>query len=616
MPSLKGQQEPVNDIPVTWQSEDAAALPTFALTWQDQEVAEAEALVPQPWQIYPLGSHLVMLGKQCSLLLAGKLTTKMEMAVWKVDVRRALSYGFARYVTNISTCGERCLAWTENLAFDTVRLQYQLLLPELPPGCYAVTARHENIEAVTLIVVSNLGLLVKRDATTLLAWVAGRDGKWQPGATNLYLFQTQRLLHEGKTNTGGIWAARLADRYTPLTLLAVQGEHIAVAESTWYRYEHLAHRCHFYFSQATYAPGQTVQGYLVIRNWDYQERRYRWAAQGDYRLTLQDSTWRPLLNTTLTLSPYGTAVLQYPLSAQATPGKYSVRLSGAAKGEGYFTVTAAAAPAQTISETTPTNEPRWLLAPCPPVTDTATGHNYYVGDAMEVAIRANQTRTLVSYENDRLAGYAGCWPNREELHTTITTAMSPAFHMLHTWFAPDTLHHIALPVTARQPQQELRLYVTPDKSAYAAGEPMHVHISVKDWQNRPVQAEILLHMYAAEQQSVATLDIFYGGVHVNEVVTSDSYQFSFPHAGEFHALPWPASRLLPKENKSSPVPMRQTMPAPAGETALWQLIATDCEGEAKSVCVMPQNGCWRLVVLALDAQTRIGETNLLMQQKK
>ena len=344
-PALQAELPQAVEIPNAWDNEAGPELPILSLPWKDElaDDADPQPRTAQPYkklQLYTLGTHLLMPGMQASLLMTGYGCARVEMTIWKIDLLQAIQQGLHDASRRISEYAECRQSWEERIADPVAHFKQKITLPILPPGCYAVIAKDQEIQAITFILISDLAMLVKRDAETAIAWTTMRNGENCAGPVQLYLFQGKQLLHAAKTNSSGIWAARLAGKYSPMLVLAVAQDHYALANSVWYRYEHLAHRTYIYLDRYIYFPGQTIQAKLFLRQWDFEQRRYRWNRNALVQATIQDQDWKTLCARQLSGNALGTANVSYTLPIDAKPGKYTIRIYGDSPGDRDFEVLA------------------------------------------------------------------------------------------------------------------------------------------------------------------------------------------------------------------------------------------------------------------------------------
>ncbi len=110
----------------------------------------------------------------------------------------------------------------------SVRLRQEVELPFARPGLYLVQLSAGKLEATTIVLVSDLGLILKRAPEELFVF-AQDHRKLAPAAeARLIVANAQEIVAEGKTDAEGVFRKSWpADRRSePLSVLAIQGEHV------------------------------------------------------------------------------------------------------------------------------------------------------------------------------------------------------------------------------------------------------------------------------------------------------------------------------------------------------------------------------------------------------
>ncbi|SEJ49106.1 hypothetical protein SAMN04488058_10946 [Deinococcus reticulitermitis] len=190
----------------------------------------------------------------------------------------------------------------------------RLQLGRLPSGVYLV----RQGQAGAVVVVSHLGLVVKRDRASALVYSADRQsGKtrdaviWALGTTG-----PQR-------SSGGL--ARFRSLAASQVFVARSGEDWAVSGSNWNAYAAPQWLGHLYSDRPVYRPGQTAEFKGVVR----VPGSLRPLAGQAARLTVRDPDGDELLRRTVTTDAYGSVTARLELSAGARPGEYFMELSPA-----------------------------------------------------------------------------------------------------------------------------------------------------------------------------------------------------------------------------------------------------------------------------------------------
>ncbi len=217
-------------------------------------------------------------------------------------------------------------------------LARELELPVEGYGAWAVAVSGENLRATTLVLRSDLDLLVKSSREELL--VFAEDMKSQRAAAGVKLVAAlPGAAPDGgsrvfELSTGADGVARLDWKAEGLTMtddLRVYADSKQGAASTSLNLGGLAAsqglgvRGHVAVDRSVYRPGETVAWRGVLRGvagdrWDFK-------AGEKWRVSIFDALSRPIAAETLELSAFGTLAGDFELSPAAPVGEYVIRCS-------------------------------------------------------------------------------------------------------------------------------------------------------------------------------------------------------------------------------------------------------------------------------------------------
>ena len=158
-------------------------------------------------------------------------------------------------------------------------------------------------------------------------------------------------------------------------------------------------------------------------------------------------------------------------------------------------------------------------------------------------------------------------------------------------------------LTARRDEPNLAVTVTPDREHYKPGEAATYSVTTRDWQGRPVPAEVSLgivdaSIYAIQPDNTPALrSVFYGG---QETRIDTSFSFAAQYSGgAYQTVPAPGG------GGAGSVKLRRQF----ADTALWSpAVTTDAAGTAKVSLELPDNlTAWRATARGITLGTAVGE---------
>lgn len=160
-------------------------------------------------------------------------------------------------------------------------------------------------------------------------------------------------------------------------------------------------------------------------------------------------------------------------------------------------------------------------------------------------------------------------------------------------------------LSVRRDEPDLKVTVTPDREHYRPGDPASYTITTRDWQGRPVPAEVSLgvvdaSIYAVQPDATPALrSVFYGG---QEVRIDTSFSFAAQYSGgAYQTVPAPSGN----GQAQGSVRLRRQF----ADTALWSpFVTTDASGTAKVSLDLPDNlTAWRATARGITLGTQVGE---------
>ena len=206
--------------------------------------------------------------------------------------------------------------------------------PEIPlpggveRGAVAVTASSESLEATTLVLQSDLEIIVQAARGDVLVFAENmQTGQPWPGV-QLLLSDGQRVFAEATTGSDGVFhaaydelascpdvrVAALCDGHVASNLVGLEGMRVTPA---------LPDKGYLYTDRPVYCAGEIVRARGCIR----RAVNDVWAIEAGraHELEVLDPRERLIWHEPIALSPFGTFDVQFPLPATSPPGAYRIQ---------------------------------------------------------------------------------------------------------------------------------------------------------------------------------------------------------------------------------------------------------------------------------------------------
>lgn len=220
------------------------------------------------------------------------------------------------------------------------RLEQSLEIPVDGPGVTAVTVSSDALEATTMVVVSDIDIIVKSSRNELFIFAENmRTGKPASGVS-LLVSDGGRVFAEEVTGADGV----LQKKYEQLKSvhdLRVFGTFEGHAASSQINLEGLqfavglSPRGYLYTERPAYRAGQLVHVKGIIR-W-VSDDRYTFKAGEKYQLDIYDSRGRVLHTEQVALGEFGTVAAHFTLPGTAPQGAYRVHVHQPGREQSYET---------------------------------------------------------------------------------------------------------------------------------------------------------------------------------------------------------------------------------------------------------------------------------------
>ncbi len=216
------------------------------------------------------------------------------------------------------------------------RIDGDIELPFEGPGVTAVTVSSEKLEATTMVVVSDLDMIVKSSRNELFLFVENmREGKPVPGVSIL-ISDGSNVFAEEMTGEDGILQKSFDELKSvrDLRVFAVQEGHMASTVNNLNGLDFavgLTPRGYLYTDRPAYRGGQLVNIKGIVR-WVNQDR-FTFQPGEKFKLDVYDARGRQLQSNQVALNAYGTVNSNILLPESAPQGDYRVHLHRGSSGE-------------------------------------------------------------------------------------------------------------------------------------------------------------------------------------------------------------------------------------------------------------------------------------------
>ncbi|HEX2864711.1 MAG TPA: MG2 domain-containing protein, partial [Deinococcales bacterium] len=185
----------------------------------------------------------------------------------------------------------------------------------LPSGVYRLSAREGNASASTALVVTRLGVVVKRAKNGLLVYAADRL-TGQPRAANVYVAGKAA----GTTGPDGLLRVTSPATTDALAVAARSGRDWSLADAYWNTWAASRYTGFVYTDRPVYRPGDEIQARGTLRD----AQTLRPPAAQDVTARLLDPQDKELARATERSDAYGTFTASFAVPASAASGQYRV----------------------------------------------------------------------------------------------------------------------------------------------------------------------------------------------------------------------------------------------------------------------------------------------------
>ena len=134
---------------------------------------------------------------------------------------------------------------------------------------------------------------------------------------------------------------------------------------------------------------------------------------------------------------------------------------------------------------------------------------YSVGDTAHLTVTAPATaHALLSVERGRIHSYK--WvplvQGANSIDLPVRADLKPGFTLTFAYFSGGTYWFEGLPIVVNDPDQALKVVLTPDAKSYTAGQTAHVAIAITDAAGNPVAGSLIADGYNAGMSAYKLID--------------------------------------------------------------------------------------------------------------
>lgn len=204
------------------------------------------------------------------------------------------------------------------------------------PGVCIVNVAEEDLEATTLVVRSNIDVVMRSSRRELLVYAVDMVAQKPAAGVDVLVSDGSEVFATGKTGDDGVFrkAYDQLKSCNDLRVFASTGKHIAsnaLGLNGLQVSQGLSRKGYIYTDRPAYQPGQVVHARGVIR--DVKDGSYDAPAGATWIVDVKDPSGRLLREEEVELSKFGTFAIDFDLDAAAPVGQYAVSARPKDKGQ-------------------------------------------------------------------------------------------------------------------------------------------------------------------------------------------------------------------------------------------------------------------------------------------
>lgn len=216
--------------------------------------------------------------------------------------------------------------------FEKFRVtERQLPLPKKfhRPGVYAVNISTDTMEAFSIVVVSDIALILKATRQDLLVFAENMAQKQPAEGVSIYVADSKGVVFEGQTDANGFFY-QSGEKLKDLRDLRVFGANAQGNASNELNLNNLSYatgltaRGFLYTDRPAYRPGETAYLRGILR--EVKESVYHFEKDSKYTLQVLTPEGKQILTEELVMNPFGTVHAECAIPAGASLGTYRIRV--------------------------------------------------------------------------------------------------------------------------------------------------------------------------------------------------------------------------------------------------------------------------------------------------
>jgi uncharacterized protein YfaS (alpha-2-macroglobulin family)/tetratricopeptide (TPR) repeat protein len=376
---------------------------------------------------------------------------------------------------------------------DYLPVEQYIEIPMQGPAIYAVNVSEKDLEATTLVIRSDMEIIVKSSRTEVLVFAQNMLTNKGVADADVLITDGTKVILGAKTGSDGILLRKVEElkETRNLCVFVTKSGNMASNQldlSALGFAKGLAPKGYIYTDRPAYRPGQTVKLRGIIR--DIKEGSYAINQGMKMLCAVVDASGRIIFEDRVKLSPFGTFEEQVVLSTKAAQGAYTIRLRTAEEEkvklnfQGNFLVEEFKI--QKVALDLVFDKQIYFRGE--PIKATLKASYYYGQPVADVEVRyvLPDRRTITEKTNER-----------GELEIVFDTTPFSAGAAL-----PFGATLVAENVTIQR-QAYLASYgffasVSSNRQLSLAGEPVEIRVETKDALGNPVSQELSLHILVKE----------------------------------------------------------------------------------------------------------------------
>ncbi|NUM34220.1 MAG: tetratricopeptide repeat protein [Candidatus Brocadiae bacterium] len=208
-------------------------------------------------------------------------------------------------------------------------LQEEIPLPVKGPGVYAVHVSDDELEATTLVLSSNLDIIIKSSRKEILVYVQNMQQERPENEARVMISDGEKIFLQGKTNADGVFlqqsdklkdASKISvfvekEGHIASNLLSLQGLGFSLG---------LSPKGYIFSDRTAYKPGESVGIKAIVR--DVMEGSYIVPQKGEYRIHVFDPAGKCLFGEEVKLNGFGSGNVSFVLPENAALGTYRMEV--------------------------------------------------------------------------------------------------------------------------------------------------------------------------------------------------------------------------------------------------------------------------------------------------